>query len=232
MIKSIAILLGLAIILLVIFFNNKITTLENTNAEITQEYQQKIAEIQTFKPVEKPIEKPNYEELESLNLQLIEAKIKIQKLSQKIDLNQAKTSVLKDEMQQNKQSKQAIKSLKNTIDQTKAALGDVISSSDYKKLQELESIVKIFRSKNKKIIENNIERIAALKEAYSGVLVTGAIFPIIGAATLITYATQEIGHYCQNIKDNIALEKQLFGEIISLDENTKKNYRSQCQTDL
>lgn len=222
--KTIALLVSLIIVAMVVVFNNKITTLQNKNAAIIQKYQQKIPTIQ-------PVEKTNYEALESLNLQLIKARTKIQELEKKTGLNQAKTSVLKDEMEQNKQAKKVIKTLKSTIDKTKVELGNMISDSDYKKLQELESIVRVFQQKNKKIIQNNITRIVTLKEASGGILITGAIVPIIGAATLIAYATQEIGHYCQNIKDNIALEKQLFGKVLSLDEATQKNYRLHCQAE-
>lgn len=240
-------LLSIIIILLVIFFNQKITALQNENTPTSQGYPAKVAVTQI---APKPAEKTNYKELESLNAQLIEAKNKIQTLEQKIGLNSVKTFVLKDEMQQNTQAKQAIKTLKNTVDETKKSLtkttrklnkttddfnkakAALISKADHKKLQELKSIVKVFQKKNKEIIQNNIERITTLKEASGGILITGAIIPIIGAATLIAYATQEIGNYCQNIKDNIALEKQLFGKVLSLDEKTKENYQAQCQTDF
>lgn len=220
-------LLSVIIILLVVFFNDKITTLQNENTLTIQKYQKNKSDDK-ITPALKSI---NHKELESLNSQLIEAKNKIQKLEQKTNLNQAKKTVLKDEMQQNKQSKQTITSLKQTIDKNKIALDDVISSTDYKKMQKLESIVKVFKKKNKQIIQNNIKRITTLKEASGGILITGAIVPIIGAVTLIGYATQEIGNYCQNIKDNIDLEKKLFGKVTSLDEEIKRKYYNQCSVE-
>lgn len=242
MIKSITIIiLSLIIVLMAVIFNAKITQLEQDNALITQGKPAKPAAKSA--PQSTAREGINQQALELLDSQLIKYKSRVEELEQKITLNSAGSSVLKDEMQQNKESKQVIKSLKSTIDETekelskttddfnnvKIALEDVISGSDYKKLQELESIVKVFRNKNQKIIRSNIKRIDKLKEASGDILITGAILPVIGAATLLGYAAKEIEHYCQNIKDNIALEKQLFGAVSSLDEKSKKDYREQCK---
>lgn len=238
--KIYSILLTFVAVFTVVFYEKKIEQLQNKTPIATQP-------IDTTK--QKITTKPNYSELESLNIQLTQAQTKILELEKKLNLFQGKKIALKDEMRQNKESKKTIKALEDTVHETqeilsntektlvkteeqlnttKESLENVVSNTDYKKLQELESIIAVFKEQNKKIIQSNIDRIETLKKASGGILVTGAILPIVGAATLLAYTAKEIDNYCQNIKDNISLEKKLFGKIISLDENAKTKYQQQC----
>ena len=213
-----AIVLAFALIAGYFFYSEKLETLEQEVASITQEYNHKLSALQPTGKTTK------HSALEVLNNQLIKAQSALKISQEKLSLVTSKTSVLGDEMSQMSDARNQVKTLEGSLQSVKQKL-DI--SAD--KLSYLEQV---FETQNKATVKQNIARIKELKETSSGIAVTGLIVPAIGVATLVSYTTEEIDNYCANIKSTIELENKVFGKAISLDKAMQTNYHNQCEVSL
>ncbi|MCH9646229.1 MAG: hypothetical protein K0U08_06265 [Proteobacteria bacterium] len=213
-----AIVLTFALIAGYFFYSEKLETLEQEVASITQEYNHKLSALQS---TEKTTENST---LEALNNQLIKAQSALKISQEKLSLMTSKTSVLGNEISQMGDARNQVKALKGSLQSVKQKLN---ISAD--KLSYLEQV---FETQNKTTVKQNMVRIKELKETSSGIAVTGLIVPAIGVATLVSYTTEEIDNYCANIKNTIELENKVFGKVISLDESMQRNYHNQCEVSL
>ena len=216
-----AIVLAFALIAGYFFYSEKLDTLEQETAEITQEYNQKLNAFQPTKTIKNTT---NNTALEALNNQLIKAQSALKISQEKLSLVTSKTSVLGDEISQMGDARTQVKTLKGSLQSVEKKLN--ISAEKLNYLQG------VFETQNKTTVEQNIARIKELKETSSGIAITGLIVPAIGVATLISYTTEEIDNYCANIKNTIELENQVFGKIVSLDESMQKSFHNQCEISL
>jgi len=216
-----AIVLAFALIAGYFFYSEKLETLEQEAAEITQEYNQKLNALKPTKAVTNTTENTV---LESLNDQLIKAQSALKISQEKLSLVTSKTSVLGDEISQMGDARTQVKTLKGSLKSVEQKLD--ISAEKLSYLQN------VFETQNKTTVEQNIARIKELKETSSGIAITGLIVPAIGVATLISYTTEEIDNYCANIKNTIELENQVFGKIVSLDKSMQSSYHNQCEVSL
>jgi hypothetical protein len=113
-----------------------------------------------------------------------------------------------------------VKSLNTSLEGTEQAL----NLSDKKLIQ----LKKIFEKQNKENIQNNLQRIYDLEDTAKGIAVTGLILPIVGVATLYAYTNKETKNYCKNIQNTINLEKKIFGRAVSINDEMKQLYQTQC----
>lgn len=216
-----AIVLAFVLISSYFFYTDKITELELELQTTTQEYNNKLAALQAT-PITKKID--NSSALEVLNNQLIKAQSALKISQEKLSLVTSKTSVLGDEMSKMNDARKQVKALQGDLISTQQKLN---ISAD--KLSHLESI---FTTQNTQRVAKNITRIEALKETSSGIAVTGLIVPAIGVATLVSYTTEEINNYCDNIKNTIDLENKVFNKVVSLDDQMQQKYHNQCEVSL
>ena len=220
-----AIVLTFALIASYFFYNEKIDTLEQESAELTQEYNQKLNAFQPAKTKNGITTKATTNSaLEALNNQLIKAQSALKISQEKLSLVTSKTSVLGDEISQMGDARVQVKTLKGSLKLVEKRLD--ISAEKLSYLQG------VFETQNKTTVEQNIARIKELKETSSGIAITGLIVPAIGVATLVAYTTEEINNYCANIKNTIELENQVFGKIVSLDKSMQNSYHNQCEVSL
>ena len=213
-----AIVFAIALIAGYFFYTDKVTQLESELQATTQEYNYKLAALQ-IAPTGNKTNNPS--PLEALNNQLIEAQTALKISQNKLSLATSKTNVLDDEISQISDARGKVKTLQGDLQSTQEKL-----NLSAEKITYLEDI---FANQNTQRIAKNIDRIKALKESSSGIAVTGLIVPAIGVATLVSYTTEEIDNYCDNIKDTISLENKVFGKAVSLDTDMQKNYHSQCE---
>ncbi len=182
------------------------------------------------KIIDKPIvNSANISALEDLNNQLINAHSEIKSMQKKLSLATSKSGVLTNEISQMSDSRNEVKLLTKSLKSAEQKLTTTqqeLSLSDDK----VKYLQGIFETKNKETIVKNIARIKTLKEASSGIAVTGIIAPVIGLVTLVAYATEEIDNYCVNIKNTINLEKDIFGKVVSLDPQMQKDFHYQCDS--
>ena len=180
--------------------------------------------------IDKPIvNSANISALEDLNNQLINAHSEIKSMQKKLSLATSKSGVLTNEISQMSDSRNEVKLLTKSLKSAEQKLTTTqqeLSLSDDK----VKYLQGIFETKNKETIVKNIARIKTLKEASSGIAVTGIIAPVIGLVTLVAYATEEIDNYCVNIKNTINLEKDIFGKVVSLDPQMQKDFHYQCDS--
>ncbi|WP_190600749.1 hypothetical protein [Candidatus Vesicomyidisocius sp. SY067_SCS001] len=206
--KSLFSSIALILTLIIGYFihNNQIIQLNNKISNLKQEYNVKqIAKL--------PVTMRNIDTIENLNKQLIKTHSELKKAQDKLSLETSKDHVLND-------AKIKMTDLKYLLTSVQKKL----QTSD-KKLKYLEGI---FEEQNKNIITKNITSIKKLKEASTNIAVTGLIVPAIGIATLISYTSEEIQNYCNNIKNTMNLGYKLFGKVISLNKNMRINYQQQC----
>jgi predicted PurR-regulated permease PerM len=228
--KSLFAAISLTIVLIsgFFFYNNQVSQLENEITSITTEYNSKINAVQPVASTENNVETSI---LEDLNNQLIDARSALQAAQKKLTLATSKSSVLNDEIVQIHDARVEVKTLKGSLQHTKNSLQttqEELNTSD-KKINYLEGL---FKSQNKATVAKNIARIHELKDASTGIVVTGLIVPAFGVATLISYTTQEIDNYCANIKNTMDLEKKVFNKVVSLDAQMQENYHQQCEVSL
>ncbi len=184
------------------------------------------------KIIDKPtVNNANISALEDLNNQLISAHSEIKSMQKKLSLATSKSGVLTNEISQMNDSRNEVKlltkSLKSAEQKLTTAQQELSLSDD--KVKYLQGV---FETKNKENIVKNIARIKALKESSGGIAVTGLIVPVIGLATLVSYANEEINNYCANIKNITNLEKDIFGKVVSLDPQMQKDFHYQCEVSL
>lgn len=213
------IVLAFALIATYTFYNNKVVELEQDVSEITQEYNLKLSALTS--DAQKDKKESNVSALEDLNNQLIKARSALKISEQKLSLVASKTHVLDNEITQMSDARDEVKTLQGSLQSTQKKL---TLSAD--KVQYLEQI---FETQNKSTIVNNITRIKELKETTSGIAITGLIVPAIGVATLVSYTTEEINNYCNNIQNIMSLENKVFGKIVSLDSQMQSSYHNQCE---
>ncbi|MDG2395933.1 hypothetical protein [Candidatus Thioglobus sp.] len=216
-----AIVLAFALISGYFFYTDKMTELELELQATTQEYNNKLSALQATPVLEKI---DNSSTLEALNNQLIKAQSALKISQEKLSLATSETSVLGDEMSQMSDARGKVKTLQGELQSTQQKLN---LSAD--KLSYLESI---FTTQNTQRVAKNITRIEVLKETSSGIAVTGLIVPAIGVATLVSYTTEEINNYCDNIKNTIELENKVFNKVVSLDGQMQQKYHNQCEVSL
>jgi peptidyl-tRNA hydrolase len=214
-----AIVLAFTLIATYTFYNNKVVELEQDVSEITQEYNLKLSALTGDSQKDKKESKVSA--LEDLNNQLIKARSALKISEEKLSLVASKTHVLGNEISQMSDARDKVKTLQGSLQSTQKKL---TLSAD--KVQYLEQI---FETQNKSTIVNNIARIKELKETTSGIAITGLIVPAIGVATLVSYTTEEINNYCNNIQNIMSLENKVFGKIVSLDSQMQSNYHNQCE---
>ena len=216
-----AIVLTFAVISGYFFYTDKIAELEADLEATTQEYNNKLTAVQATPVLEKI---DNSSTLEALNNQLIKAQSALKISQEKLSLATSETSVLGDEMSQMSDAREAVQTLQGELQSTQQKLN---LSAD--KLSYLEGI---FTTQNTQRVAKNITRIEVLKETSSGIAVTGLIVPAIGLATLVSYTTEEIDNYCDNIKNTIELENKVFNKVVSLDVPMQQKYHNQCEVSL
>ncbi len=216
-----AISLTIALIAGFFFYSNQIAQLENEITSITTEYNAKINAAQSVSETE---DNTQTSTLEDLNNQLIDARSALQAAQQKLTLATSKSSVLNDEMSQMHDARGEVNTLKDSLEDKQKEL--VVST------EKLDYLQSVFQNQNKAIISKNMARIDELKETSTGIAVTGLVVPAIGAATLVSYTVEEINNYCANIKNTMALEKKVFGKVVSLDNNLQQDYHQQCVVSL
>ena len=228
--KSLFAAISLTIVLIsgFFFYNNQVSQLENEITSITTEYNSKINAVQPVASTENNVETSI---LEDLNNQLIDARSALQAAQKKLTLATSKSSVLNDEIVQIHDARVEVKTLKGSLKNTQNSLQTTqyeLKISDTK----LDYLKDLFKSQNKQTVTKNIARIHELKDASTGIVVTGLIVPAFGVATLISYTTQEIDNYCANIKNTMDLEKKVFNKVVSLDAQMQENYHQQCEVSL
>ncbi|BAF61499.1 hypothetical protein [Candidatus Vesicomyidisocius calyptogenae] len=213
--KSLFSSIALIITLIIGYFihNNQVIQLNNKISNLKQEYN--VKQIAKF-----PVTIRNSDTLENLNKQLIKTHSELKKAQDKLSLETSKGHVLNDEILQINNARIEIIDLKYLL----TSIQKKLQTSD-EKLKYLEGI---FEEQNKNIITKNIAHIKKLKEASTSIVVTGLIVPAIGIATLISYTSEEIQNYCNNIKNTMNLEYKVFGKVISLNKNMRINYLQQC----
>ncbi len=254
--KSLFTSITLVIVIVVGYFlhNEQVDKLQAEIDIITAEYNAKLSSIQTdtkldsmqtdtkldsiqtdtknakTRIIDKPIvNSANISALEDLNNQLINAHSEIKSMQKKLSLATSKSGVLTNEISQMSDSRNEVKLLTKSLKSAEQKLTTTqqeLSLSDDK----VKYLQGIFETKNKETIVKNIARIKTLKEASSGIAVTGIIAPVIGLVTLVAYATEEIDNYCVNIKNTINLEKDIFGKVVSLDPQMQKDFHYQCDS--
>ncbi len=245
--KSLFTSITLVVVIVVGYFlhNEQVDKLQAEIDIITAEYNAKLNSIQAdtkldsiqadnknakTKIIDKPtVNNANISALEDLNNQLISAHSEIKSMQKKLSLATSKSGVLTNEISQMNDSKNEVKLLTKSLKSAEQKLTTTqqeLSLSDDK----VKYLQGIFETKNKETIVKNIARIKTLKEASSGIAVTGIIAPVIGLVTLVAYATEEIDNYCVNIKNTINLEKDIFGKVVSLDPQMQKDFHYQCDS--
>ncbi|RUM85572.1 MAG: hypothetical protein DSZ20_05825 [Candidatus Thioglobus sp.] len=197
------------------FYDDKITKLEAEVSDIANEYNEKTVEVKSD-----VITTDSANILEDLNNQLIKVRSELQITQEKLSLATGKTSVLGDEMSQMHDARGKVKSLNTSLEGTEQAL----NLSD-KKLIQLKNI---FEKQNKANIQNNLQRIYDLEDTTKGIAITGLILPVVGIATLFAYKNKETKNYCKNIQNTIDLEKKVFGRAVSINDEMKQLYQTQC----
>lgn len=219
-----AITLAIALIATYFFYNSKVSELTQEIDNITTEYNEKIATISPTPITQKTPSSKDLSQLESLNTQLIQTRSNLEKTRKELSIAKSKASVLSSEIKQIKDVRAEVKSLQDSLKSAKQQL----HLSD----EKLNYLQGVFQGQNTEQVANNLARIATLKETSTGIAVTGLVVPAIGAATLVSYTVEEINNYCANIKNTMALEKKVFGKIVSLDDNLQQNYHQQCVVSL
>jgi len=219
----IAVVLVITLIAGYFFYNKKVTNLESEISSITSEIIEVKADIIAVTEENKlneVVKIDNTSALEDLNDQLIKVRSELQITQEKLSLATGKTSVLGDEMSQMHDARGKVKSLNSSLDGAEQAL----NLSD-KKLIQLKNI---FEKQNKANIQNNLQRIYDLDDTTKGIAVTGLILPVVGIATLFAYKNKETKNYCKNIQNTIDLEKKVFGRTVSINDEMKQLYQTQC----
>ncbi len=213
--KSLFISIALIIAMIIGYFihNNQVIQLNNKINNLKQEYNIKqIAKL--------PITMRNTDTLGNLNKQLIKAHSELKRVQDKLLLETSKGHVLNDEILQKNNARIKITDL------------EYLLTSVQKKLQvsneKLKYLEGIFEEQNKNIITKNIAHIKKLKETSTNIVVTGLIVPAVGIAALISYTSEEIQNYCNNIKNTMNLGYKIFGKVISLNKDMQMNYHQQC----
>lgn len=219
-----AITLTIALIATYFFYNSKVAELTQEIDNITIEYNEKISAISPAPTTQKTPSSKDLSQLESLNTQLIQTRSNLEKTRKELSIAKSKASVLSSEIKQIKDVRAEVKSLQDSLNSAKQQL----HLSD----EKLNYLQGVFQDQNTEQVANNLARITTLQETSAGVAVSGLVVPAIGAATLISYTVEEINNYCSNIEHTMALEKKVFGKIVSLDNNLQQDYHQQCVVSL
>lgn len=200
------------------FYQQKNQALQTEIAQITQEYNAKLGVLSDQAQAE--VDRGDISALESLNNQLIQTRSELQKAQKALARSQGKTHVLGDEIKQISDARGSVNTLKAELSSTQEQLK--LSAEKLNLLQQL------FKEQNTQQIDKNIARITQLKESSVGIAATGLIVPVVGAATLASYAIEEIDNYCANIENTLKLEKQVFGQVVSMNDKAQQDYHNQC----
>ncbi|MBW5290685.1 MAG: putative vesicular transport factor Uso1p [Candidatus Ruthia sp. Asou_11_S2] len=214
-----SIVLTVALVVGYFIHNNQVIKLNNEISSLAQEYNTKLIVPQpnNAKQVAKSSTAPSSTNaLENLNNQLIKTRSALKKAQDKFSLATSKGHVLNDEILQKNDARTKVKTLKNSL----TSAQEKLKISD----ERLKYLKSIFEEQNKNTVTKNIARIKKLKETSAGIAITGLIVPAIGVATLISYTTEEIQNYCDNIKNTMDLEYKVFGKVILLDNDIQTSY--------
>ncbi|BBB24045.1 conserved hypothetical protein [Isorropodon fossajaponicum endosymbiont JTNG4] len=218
-----SIVLTIALVVGYFIHNNQVIKLNNEISSLAQEYNTKLIALQpnNAKQVARSSTTPSSTNaLENLNNQLIKTRSALKKAQDKLSLATSKGHVLNDEILQINDARTKVKTLKNSL----TSAQEKLQISD----ERLKYLKSIFEEQNKNTVTKNIARIKKIKETSAGIAITGLIVPAIGVATLISYTTEEIQNYCDNIKNTMDLEYKVFGKVISLDNDIQTSYHQQC----
>lgn len=219
-----AIALTVALFFTYSFYNNKVETLSQEITQITEEYNTKLGMLNGHVTADQQNTAADMPALERLNKQLIETREQLHQAQQQLRQRTSTSSVLSHEIQQSESARDEVKALKGSLESAQTQLK--LSGEKVQLLQDL------FKAQHTEQANKTLTRIATLKETSTGIAVSGLIVPMVGAATLAAYAIEEIDNYCQNIESILSLEKQVFGQVVSLDENMQQAYHQQCVVSL
>ena len=219
-----AIVLTIALFFTYSFYSDKVDTLNQEITQITSEYNNKLSALNNQVSSSEDSSKTDVPALERLNQQLVEAREQLHQAQQQLRQTNSTSSVVSHEIKQADNAKNEVKVLKGSLESTQAQLK--LSDEKVAQLQAL------FKAQHTEQANKILERISTLKETSAGIAVSGLIVPVVGAATLASYAIKEIDNYCQNIENILSLEKQVFGQVVSLDQTMQQAYHQQCVVTL
>ncbi len=219
-----AIALTVALFFTYSFYSNKVADLSQEITQITQEYNSKLSTLNGVISTDSDNAAADLPALERLSQQLIEAREQLHQAQQQLRQTNNTSSVLTHEIQQAADARDEVKVLKGSLESAQAQLK--LSDEKVALLQEL------FKAQHTEQTNKTLARITDLKETSTGIAMSGLIVPVVGAATLAAYAIEEIDNYCQNIEGILSLEKQVFGQVVSLDEAMQQAYHQQCVVSL
>ena len=165
--------------------------------------------------------------LDDLSNRLIATRGELQSYQQKLILTTSKSQVLEDEVAQMKDARPELYVMKSALEYTEEKLeieGKVAQVSQ----EKYDNLANALVNNNRVAATRMVNRIETLQETADGIAITTAVAPLLGIAKLIEFTEGEIKNYCFEIDEIVASEKEILGEVSTLNKEVLTEYNINC----